>query len=270
MVLFYFYANQIQSSLQETTAALTLRQLLDIYDLLVKNQDPTSSRTLYTFVLLRPNPTRRYETLVEAASTGKGLDELIHLFHPHMPSSHEAETGDNSEAYESPEDTPEQNQKSAEGSVDDEADEPEPMFTIDADEPAEAGDAEREYQPSHAIIPLLTNSDDFHGQDVTLVNAELDALDESNAFDANVGEEIVPDLEPEDDMGEIDWHDEDDDVGDGDADTSSVTGKRQREGEELDGDDEQGMSLTQHDDDHLLTLRPRRQTSSLVSTVYFY
>lgn len=264
------HANKNQSSLQETTAALTLRQLLDIYDLLVKNQDPTSSRTLYTFVLLRPNPSRRYETLVEAASTGKGLDELIHLFHPHMPSSHEAETGDNSEAYESPEDTPEQNQKSTEGSVDEEADEPEPMFTIDADEPAEAGDAEREYQSSHATIPILTNSDDFHGQDVTLVNAEFDALDESNAFDTNVGEENVPDAEPEDDMGEIDWHDDEDDVGDGDADTSSVTGKRQREGEQLDDDDEQGMSLARHGDEHLLTLRPRRKTPSLVSTVYLY
>lgn len=52
-------------------------------------------------------------------------------------------------------------------------------------------------------------------------------------------------------MGEIDWHDdEDDDVGDGDADTSSVTGKRQREeGEELDDDDEQGMSLTRRNND---------------------
>ena len=59
---------------------VTFRQILEIFDLLIKNQDPDSSRTLYTYLFTKPNTEKRLESLVESAAAGKGLDEVIHLF----------------------------------------------------------------------------------------------------------------------------------------------------------------------------------------------
>ncbi|KPM46297.1 hypothetical protein AK830_g351 [Neonectria ditissima] len=61
-------------------SSVTLRQILEIFDLLVKNQDPDSSRTLYTYLFTRPCASKRLEFLIESATAGKGLDEVIHLF----------------------------------------------------------------------------------------------------------------------------------------------------------------------------------------------
>ena len=59
--------------------------MLDIFDLLVKNQDPNGSRVLYTYLSTRPNTSKRFDFLAESAAAGKGLDEIIHLFHPSVP-----------------------------------------------------------------------------------------------------------------------------------------------------------------------------------------
>ncbi|KAJ4116259.1 hypothetical protein NW768_011048 [Fusarium equiseti] len=59
---------------------VTFRQILEIFDLLIKNQDPDSSRTLYTYLFTKPNTEKRLESLIESAAAGKGLDEVIHLF----------------------------------------------------------------------------------------------------------------------------------------------------------------------------------------------
>ncbi|KAL6414826.1 hypothetical protein AUP68_01361 [Ilyonectria robusta] len=69
-----------ESCLQDSLSSVTLRQILEIFDLLVKNQDPESSRTLYTYLFTKPSASKRLESLIESATAGKGLDEVIHLF----------------------------------------------------------------------------------------------------------------------------------------------------------------------------------------------
>ncbi|KAK6698633.1 hypothetical protein SNK05_011467 [Fusarium graminearum] len=68
----------------ELMSNVTFRQVLEIFDLLVKNQDPDSSRTMYTYLFTKPNAERRLESLIESATAGKGLDEVIHLFETPM------------------------------------------------------------------------------------------------------------------------------------------------------------------------------------------
>lgn len=69
-----------ESCMQDSLSSVTLRQILEIFDLLVKNQDPESSRTLYTYLFTKPSASKRLESLIESATAGKGLDEVIHLF----------------------------------------------------------------------------------------------------------------------------------------------------------------------------------------------
>ncbi|RGP80803.1 hypothetical protein FLONG3_1072 [Fusarium longipes] len=68
----------------ELISNVTFRQILEIFDLLVKNQDPDSSRTMYTYLFTKPNVEKRLESLIESATAGKGLDEVIHLFETPM------------------------------------------------------------------------------------------------------------------------------------------------------------------------------------------
>ncbi|KAH7313328.1 hypothetical protein B0I35DRAFT_480024 [Stachybotrys elegans] len=74
-----------ESQTQDTVSGITLRQILEVFDLLVKNQDPDSSRVLYTYLFTRPTTSKRFDFLVESATAGKGLDEVIHLFGSPMP-----------------------------------------------------------------------------------------------------------------------------------------------------------------------------------------
>jgi hypothetical protein len=69
-----------QTTQGELMTNVTFRQILEIFDLLVKNQDPDSTRTLYTYLFTKPNTEKRLESLIESATAGKGLDEVIHLF----------------------------------------------------------------------------------------------------------------------------------------------------------------------------------------------
>lgn len=61
-----------------------MRGLLDIFDVLVRNQDPDTSRGLYAYLYAKPNATKRLEFLIESAANGIGLDEVIYLFDPSM------------------------------------------------------------------------------------------------------------------------------------------------------------------------------------------
>lgn len=69
-----------QATAHDTLATITLRQVLEVFDLLVKNQDADSSRTLYTYLFTRSSVGKRFEFLAESAAAGTGLDEVIHLF----------------------------------------------------------------------------------------------------------------------------------------------------------------------------------------------
>lgn len=80
--------------------------MLELFDLLVKNQDPDSSRTLYTYLFTRPSASKRFEFLAESAAAGRGLDEVIHLFENPVGHHHalaEAEHGEDSETNEATE-----------------------------------------------------------------------------------------------------------------------------------------------------------------------
>lgn len=51
----------------------------------MKNQDPDCTRTLYTYLFTKPSTSKRFESLVDSAAAGKGLDEVMHLFESPMP-----------------------------------------------------------------------------------------------------------------------------------------------------------------------------------------
>ncbi|KAF4428248.1 hypothetical protein FACUT_9479 [Fusarium acutatum] len=74
----------VETTQGETMSNITLRQILEIFDLLVKNQDPDGSRPLYAYLFTKPNAEKRFDYLVESATAGKGLDEVIHLFETPM------------------------------------------------------------------------------------------------------------------------------------------------------------------------------------------
>jgi hypothetical protein len=59
---------------------MTVRKLYGIFDQLVKNQFPEESRTLYTYLVIRPNVSKRLEYLVQEAFNGKGLDDVSFRF----------------------------------------------------------------------------------------------------------------------------------------------------------------------------------------------
>lgn len=82
-----------EAHVQGALSAITLRQILDIFDLLVKNQDPDSTRVLYTYLFTKPSTNKRFEYLVESAAAGKGLDEVVHLFQSPMPNNGDDESG---------------------------------------------------------------------------------------------------------------------------------------------------------------------------------
>ncbi|TQV92592.1 hypothetical protein V2A60_009064 [Cordyceps javanica] len=60
--------------------SLTMHQILEVFDLLIKNDDPDGRRTLYTYLFTRVNSAKRYDFLVESATSGKSLEEVQHIF----------------------------------------------------------------------------------------------------------------------------------------------------------------------------------------------
>ncbi|KJZ76011.1 hypothetical protein HIM_04467 [Hirsutella minnesotensis 3608] len=71
-----------ESSPRDALSAITLSQILELLDILVKNQDPDHSRELYTYLFTRPNVMKRFDFLVESATGDKTLADVMHLFQP--------------------------------------------------------------------------------------------------------------------------------------------------------------------------------------------
>ncbi|POR37184.1 Uncharacterized protein TPAR_02664 [Tolypocladium paradoxum] len=72
-----------QSSPPETLSMTTMRQILEILDILLKNEDFDSSRTLTTYLFTKPNAMKQFEFLVESATDkNKGLAQVIYYFRP--------------------------------------------------------------------------------------------------------------------------------------------------------------------------------------------
>ncbi|KAL6695418.1 hypothetical protein J3F84DRAFT_374335 [Trichoderma pleuroticola] len=162
---------------QKSLAAITLRQVLEVFDLLVKNQDADSSRVLYTYLFTRSNASRRFEFLAESAAAGRGLDEVIHLFespfghhhaavdahhgHTHDDDHDEAsETNDATETHESVEDDDENDEndendadggsEESEASEEDEEEEEEETSAIE-EQPVDAADQDDEEEEEEEV-----------------------------------------------------------------------------------------------------------------------
>ncbi|KAL7814985.1 hypothetical protein V8C44DRAFT_29284 [Trichoderma aethiopicum] len=151
-----------EATVQNSLASITFRQVLEVFDLLVKNQDPDSSRTLYTYLFTKPNPSKRFEFLVESAAASKGLDEVIYLFESpaghHHQAAVEADDGDDyehdedseanevTEAHESAEDGDEHGDADAETeeSQGSEEEEDEEETSAAEDQPADTADQDEE------------------------------------------------------------------------------------------------------------------------------
>ncbi|KAL7796266.1 hypothetical protein V8C43DRAFT_22426 [Trichoderma afarasin] len=159
---------------QKSLAAITLRQVLEVFDLLVKNQDPDSSRVLYTYLFTRSNASKRFDFLAESAAAGRGLDEVIHLFespfghhhaavnahhrHEHDDDHDEAsETNDATETHESVEDDDENDENDADGgseesepSEEDEEEEEEETSAIE-EQPVDTADQDEEEEEEEEV-----------------------------------------------------------------------------------------------------------------------
>ncbi|KAK4068238.1 uncharacterized protein Triagg1_7481 [Trichoderma aggressivum f. europaeum] len=200
---------------QKSLAAITLRQVLEVFDLLVKNQDPDSSRVLYTYLFTRSNASKRFEFLAESAAAGRGLDEVIHLFespfghhhaaadahhgHEHDDDHDEAsETNDATETHESVEDDDENDENNADGgseeseaSEEDEEEEEEeeetsameeqPVDTADQDEEEEEEEEEEEVEEEEEDEDededFMRETEDFIADVEEIANQEGDYSD---------------------------------------------------------------------------------------------
>ncbi|KAK1240186.1 hypothetical protein MKX08_007628 [Trichoderma sp. CBMAI-0020] len=94
-----------EATAHNTLTTITLRQVLEVFDLLVKNQDPDSSRTLYTYLFTRSSASKRFEFLAESAAAGRGLDEVIHLFENPLGHHHALAEADHEHDHDHGEDS---------------------------------------------------------------------------------------------------------------------------------------------------------------------
>lgn len=262
-----------------TSSNLTMHQILEVFDLLVKNDDPDGTRTLYTYLFTRLNSSRRYEYLVESATSGKGLDEVQHLF-PQQSSHNESEVDNGDDSAMSSEHAEDHGEVGYDENEDQHQDE-EQQQDDDIREPAEEyhEDPAQEHQEAEyfdeaadhiggvtheddAAIDEEHNEDAEHAHDDSYVHERSsttstlqgDADATALSGDADADDDTAVDAEADgpvfvaeaNDDAEIDWRD--DDEGDIIGDGGSVTGKRSRDDdEEPDVDDEIGMLIFHSD-----------------------
>lgn len=58
----------------------TFGDILGLHDMLLKNEDPTATKTLYLYLETRLSCTERFALLKDAANRGKGISEVAHYF----------------------------------------------------------------------------------------------------------------------------------------------------------------------------------------------
>ncbi|EHK47261.1 uncharacterized protein TrAtP1_010080 [Trichoderma atroviride] len=179
-----------EATAHDALTTITLRQVLEVFDLLVKNQDPDSSRTLYTYLFTRSSASKRFEFLSESAAAGRGLDEVIHLFenpigHHHglAEAEHEhghddgedSETNEATEIHESAEDDDE-NEENEGADADTEQSE--------ASEEDEEEEDEDEEETSAAEEQPVESADQYEDEE-----------EEEEEEDEDVGEDFMAEAE---------------------------------------------------------------------------
>ncbi|KAL7811098.1 hypothetical protein V8C26DRAFT_409211 [Trichoderma gracile] len=176
-----------EATMQNSIASLTFRQVLEVFDLLVKNQDPDSSRTLYTYLFTKPNPSKRFEFLAESAAASKGLDEVIYLFESpaghHHQTAVEAEDGDD---YEQDEESEANEATEAHESAED-GDE-----NGDADAETEESQVSEEDEDEEETSAVEDQPADTTGQDE---EEEEEEVEEDDDEDEDEAEDFMEDVE---------------------------------------------------------------------------
>ncbi|PTB62226.1 hypothetical protein BBK36DRAFT_1145017 [Trichoderma citrinoviride] len=187
-----------EATIQNSLASITFRQVLEVFDLLVKNQDPDSSRTLYTYLFTKPNPSKRFEFLVESAAASKGLDEVIYLFespagHPHQTAT-EADDGDD---YEHDEDSEANEAAEAHESAEDGDEHDEEHGDVDADteESQESEEDEGEEETSAVEEQRADNADQDDEEDEEEEEEEEEEEAEEDEEDEDEAEDFMEDVE---------------------------------------------------------------------------
>lgn len=273
-----FQVDELGLEFTESNTAhdLTMNQILEIFDLLVKNDDPDGTRTLYTYLFTRLNTSKRYEYLVESATSGKGLDEVQHLFpqrssHQESDAENEDESASSDEHAEGQEESEDHDQDDAEQveeyaeehtSYDENVDNAEEYHeeSVENQEDAEyfdeaAGAIDDAHQDDSASIDQAegaepTGHDDSFAHEHSSTTSTLQGDADGTALDADADDDTAVDAEADgpvfvteaNEDAEIDWRDDDENdvVGDG----GSVTGKRSRDDEEEpDVEDEIGEQI---------------------------
>lgn len=161
-----------------------MHQILEVFDLLIKNDDPNGRRTLYTYLFTRLNSARRYEFLVESATSGKSLEEVQHHFS--QQSIHNDSDGDgtddsaaSSEHAEDPgEESYAQEQSGEDGENDEHGDEHDDE---QHDEFADSGIEEHAevHAEEHAGDDVEEHDEEYHEEPVDDHHEEVNYFDES-------------------------------------------------------------------------------------------
>ncbi|KAI8715563.1 hypothetical protein NCS52_01064400 [Fusarium sp. LHS14.1] len=183
-----------ESTQGELMTNVTFRQIVEIFDLLVKNQDPDGSKTLYTYLFTKPNTERRLESLIESATAGKGLDEVIHLFESPMPAASTLMEADNAvdglheelDAFDSPEDEGQPDE--GEIAEHDEENSREAGLDTDVEVPTAHGDAEVEHDDDDVTTEPTTEPPanvGTHDETVTETSHHPDAVAEDKNSEQN-------------------------------------------------------------------------------------
>ncbi|CAH0043112.1 unnamed protein product [Clonostachys solani] len=198
----------------------TLRQILEIFDMLVKNQDPDGTRTLYTYLITKPNPPKRWEALLESAASGQGLEEVMHIFNPRIPTSTEPEAWGGSEEYglldeyesveddqaeATYEDTEEQNKEeidipeanhaqeegdhpdSATGYIDRQEAE-EPGHITDNDDFEQSLGANKSDQPTIQATTNVSSTSNIESDSAINANSHIEVIDQDEEVDFGLGD----------------------------------------------------------------------------------
>lgn len=184
---------------------------MEIHDLLVKNQDHDGVRNLYAYLFVKPNASKRLEFLVESATQGKGLDEVIHLFESTVPpgpsllESNDAvdETDEQLDAYDSHTDDAEQDQEERSGRYDGQ----------DEEHSEHHNEQEQDYSEHHGGEDELGEDDtenvegNVTGPETSHPETYQDASNDAETHDAEANDVEADDIEEgsaEVDDGEVD------------------------------------------------------------------
>ncbi|KAI0122574.1 hypothetical protein F4814DRAFT_446510 [Daldinia grandis] len=163
-----------ESSTADILEKFTFGDILDLYDVLVKNDGAEPPPDLYTYLMVRPNCRQRFIALRDSADSGRGLSEIA-IYREETPiDGEEAGDFDSHSPYALPpgeEDDAYDYEES--GPVEDEADQ------------GEAGEIENDDKPSSPSVHgsgICTNTEDL-ADDADAADA-ADAADTADTADA--------------------------------------------------------------------------------------